>query len=134
MSRYRVYLRRCRPLSRTTSPPSSARPSSRTDAGGGGGSHSARSGGLGQVLSAPAADLVEGHALAARDALARGDRPAAAASETSIACGVPADLAVFAHVIEGERHHDDFEKWIEAAVQGAWRTGRMCSNRGDWEI
>ena len=80
------------------------------------GSHSVRFDDLGNVLSAPAVDLVERHALAARVALDRGDG-AAAASEAGIACGVLADLAVFAHVIEGEFHHDDHERWVESAVQ-----------------
>ena len=48
---------------------------------------------LGNVLSTPAADLIERHALAARDV--RGDR-AAAVSEAGIVCGVLVYLTVFA--------------------------------------
>ena len=56
---------------------------------------------------------------------------AAAVSETSIARGVPADLAVLAHVIEGELHHDDHERWLESAVQGGLPAWEDCSGGGD---
>lgn len=62
------------------------------------GSHSIIFDALGQVRSAPAADLVGRHALAARDALAQGDR-AAAVSEAGETCGVLADLAASLYML-----------------------------------